>query len=513
MKTPDERVEYVTVKLKSYNPKKSVDMQTKAASSPSTKGQAVIASALQEESVQKVAEQFDRAIDSLVAAEGAPSGSVVINEPPKKEPIPTFEATDEKRVGLSESQKRDSIELREATFKTVMRTLKKIEQDDVKNKNLHGLKSLLKNGVKKVQTLFKKKETPVQHTFSAFIPYDYDEPSHFQGLPYEKWRTGALNHELDNVKKKIKGIGKHTQEALQLKKNEVLLVQLIAERKLALAEMIKYETPEELEEFRSEIEMTKLFQGPGVVEVHKVIDLDTDNKILVLKAAGFAFEVAGEQGVSTSETVVELNDLAKLHRKGKLNETQIQQLMTVLDDAFEGIERIHALGYIHRDLKPQNILVTKQGRGVVADFGTACKKEDDPAKSCYYGSPLFSAPELCAYSDSDRWKTIDDKSDVWSAGMILMHCCFEGKSSKNHPLLKGHSVPGTMKEIFEEIVNKPKNKAIYETNFPEPEDKNSLQHLVWWATRIDPEERPTMTEFRNKFNEIRHAMASTLTSK
>ena len=68
-----------------------------------------------------------------------------------------------------------------------------------------------------------------------------------------------------------------------------------------------------------------------------------------------------------------------------------------------GLEYLHSLGIVHRDIKPDNLLVTESGtmmRGCtgvlkIADFGTSYLCEGDANSQKTAGTPSFFAPELC----------------------------------------------------------------------------------------------------------------------
>lgn len=98
--------------------------------------------------------------------------------------------------------------------------------------------------------------------------------------------------------------------------------------------------------------------------------------------------------------------------------TQLQQLELLRDVAL-AMDHAHRHGIIHRDLKPLNILVDKDGRPHVTDFGLARKlgdKEDvaDMGGGRIQGTPLYMSPE-----HAQGLKNVDARSDVWSLGVML----------------------------------------------------------------------------------------------
>lgn len=90
----------------------------------------------------------------------------------------------------------------------------------------------------------------------------------------------------------------------------------------------------------------------------------------------------------------------------------IGRKLEALCDMMRGIAYLHSLGLIHRDIKPQNILLTKSGECKVADFGIATISDCTSAKS-RVGTPLYVAPEVLvsgSYSMS---------ADIYSCGVVI----------------------------------------------------------------------------------------------
>ncbi|CAE6966424.1 IPL1 [Symbiodinium sp. CCMP2592] len=97
-----------------------------------------------------------------------------------------------------------------------------------------------------------------------------------------------------------------------------------------------------------------------------------------------------------------------LRKQGVLNEKMVRSMARQL---MLGLQVVHKLGFIHRDIKPDNLLCTADGLLRIADFGWCCHKEDSP--TCLAGTLLYMAPEVL----SNVPQTV--KADVWSAGMTL----------------------------------------------------------------------------------------------
>ncbi len=87
-----------------------------------------------------------------------------------------------------------------------------------------------------------------------------------------------------------------------------------------------------------------------------------------------------------------------------------------------GLEAIHAAGLVHRDFKPENIMVTRAGRVVVMDFGVARAARDGPSLTIA-GTPAYMAPEQARGGDVER------RADVFSAGVVLAEMISVGGSN------------------------------------------------------------------------------------
>lgn len=101
-----------------------------------------------------------------------------------------------------------------------------------------------------------------------------------------------------------------------------------------------------------------------------------------------------------------------LKRSGPFPQTTA---LVVLREIAAAIVALHARGVVHRDIKPSNVLIEREGRTLVTDFGLACKRQlfglqDEPVE--FAGTPAYMAPEMF---DGN----VSPKSDVYALGMTL----------------------------------------------------------------------------------------------
>jgi len=119
----------------------------------------------------------------------------------------------------------------------------------------------------------------------------------------------------------------------------------------------------------------------------------------------------------------------RLRRLGRLPEFEA---LNVIKETALGLAHAHGLGIIHRDVKPDNILLGKDGSVKIADLGLAKSVEDDQrltVTGMALGTPHYISPEQ-ARGERD----VDQRTDVYSLGATLYHLVsgrvpFEGKNN------------------------------------------------------------------------------------
>ena len=173
--------------------------------------------------------------------------------------------------------------------------------------------------------------------------------------------------------------------------------------------------------------------------------------------------VEGETPYICTE-IVDGDDLhSLLKRTGRFSAVRVQDVAVQL---LRALESIHALGIVHRDIKPHNIMLRADGILKILDFGIA-RPDDETAITApgsISGTPRYLAPELLEAREPDA------RSDLFSIGAVLYELL------TGEPAFKGKTTPQVMRAIMQDA--------------PEPiSEDTALSRAIMKALRKVPERR------------------------
>jgi serine/threonine-protein kinase len=157
--------------------------------------------------------------------------------------------------------------------------------------------------------------------------------------------------------------------------------------------------------FRSEAQTLQALDVPQVVQLYDYVEAPGQGAAIVMELV---------DGVSLHEMITERGP------------TTPESALAVLKGSLLGLSAAHALGIVHRDYKPENVLVDSAGNSKLSDFGVAIKAG---RKAQAAGTPLYMAPE--------QWNGAPNSpaTDVYAATAVFFECLtakppFSGKLGK-----------------------------------------------------------------------------------
>ncbi len=193
-------------------------------------------------------------------------------------------------------------------------------------------------------------------------------------------------------------------------------------------------------------------------------------KVEAQSAAGLAhpnivnvYDVGEENGLYfiVMELVEGITLKKYIEKKGKL---PVKEAVSIAIQIAQGIEAAHNNHIIHRDIKPQNVIISREGKVKVTDFGIARAASANTINSNAMGSVHYISPEQA------RGGYIDEKSDIYSLGISLYEMItgkvpFEGDSTVTialqhineelpSPKLEVPDLPVSVERIIEKCTQK-----------------------------------------------------------
>ena len=180
--------------------------------------------------------------------------------------------------------------------------------------------------------------------------------------------------------------------------------------------------------FRDESQAVAMLSHPNIVSVYDVSRGETEYIVMELI-----------DGITLKQY---------MEKRGQLNWREALHFITQI---MKALSHAHSRGIIHRDIKPQNIMVLRDGSVKVADFGIACLANSaNTLTQEALGSVHYMSPEQ---AKGDR---TDARSDIYSAGVVLYEMLtgrlpFEGDSAVSVAIQHLSSVPLSPREINPDV--------------------------------------------------------------
>lgn len=162
----------------------------------------------------------------------------------------------------------------------------------------------------------------------------------------------------------------------------------------------------------------------------------------------------------------------RIEREGKLPEAEAVRLMAQVTEA---LDYAHLMGLIHRDIKPDNLMINRQGHLKLTDFGLVKQRDQDTALTMPgrgLGTPNYAAPE-----QFENAKEVDLRCDVYSLGATL------------YTALTG-LIPFQAKTAIKTLAMKYR-KQLTNPRLIVPDLSERLVKLMARSLSLEPEKRPS----------------------
>lgn len=209
--------------------------------------------------------------------------------------------------------------------------------------------------------------------------------------------------------------------------------------------------------FRSEAISAAKLNHRTIVAIYDTVSADT---------------VSADSESATDAIVMELIDGETLrHLLDEPGPVDVNEVVRIIGDVCTALDIAHGAGVVHRDIKPSNILLAKDGRVVVTDFGIAKAEQSNDLTSTgdVMGTAKYLAPEQVSGGP------VDGRADLYSLGIVL----YEAVCGR--PPFDGGNQLATA--VARTITDPPAPRNIH------PGCSRELEHVILRAIEREPDQR------------------------
>ncbi len=155
-----------------------------------------------------------------------------------------------------------------------------------------------------------------------------------------------------------------------------------------------------------------------------------------------------DRGDGANDEGRETSDVPCLLGECKSDREYFNTVARLIGEAAEALHYAHGHGIIHRDVKPSNLILSRDGRLILLDFGIAkvCEENATTVTASFVGTPRYMSPEQVA---GGREKP-DHRSDIYSLGATLYELL------TLEPLVEGDTQQQVISEILSEGIRRPR---------------------------------------------------------
>jgi serine/threonine protein kinase len=234
-------------------------------------------------------------------------------------------------------------------------------------------------------------------------------------------------------------------------------------------------------QFTADPERLKRFEQ----EAHTVVALNHPNILTV-------YEIGEDHSIHyIASELIEGETLRQRLTRGPM---QLSEAVDVAVQVASALAAAHQAGIVHRDVKPENIMLRPDGYVKVLDFGIAKLAEQELPVTMPRGEALsLVETNLGSVLGTVRYMSpeqacgapVDKRTDIWSLGVVLYEMVTGRTPFEGDPPSQGYGAAGTPKEVMSSILEKePPPLTRYVANAPV-----ELQQIVSKTLRKDRDER------------------------